>query len=622
MVKQKTDPTDAAALIVEALRTLADHNPAAAASIIESLGSLASHESAPELWDSEREVESQQEGCSEQGSEDDEEKEYEVDKEWSPGGAMEDLSVLIAPDLPCNWPSSFLPSLIIMRYIRRGPEPYVSEAIVIDEHTGTHWDAPPHFIPPPSTGLPAAADIGFVPSDQMPAWQFVGEACVVDVRDLMDNAGPGLTPDITRQIVQQWEQANRPLGPGDAVMFRADYSDKYYRQLPEGRRLVDDVFMGLAQPWPGVDPDCMDYLAGLKVQSVGTDSPNIGPASAVAIETHIAGLKNGLIYTENLTNLGCLPTTGAACAILGPKHASGSGGEARVVALVEPEIATQVIRSAKLQQVVDLSVLLREDLPVSWPGLGVPTYRMPYLGRTLHSWEQPGGPALIRTHILDSHTGTHLVPPTYAVPEPGFDRKGYNAQTRQALHHFENRFGPIGTSTTTADKVPVAQLSGPARVIDVTHLVGTVAPKPESPPIRVSDIKRHERMFGPIKSGEIVIFHSAHTDRFFQPFPYGNRCVADPINGKTEGWPAPTAETIFYLAEQGVSCVGTDAPRMGGTDPIRALSTYWAGGSRDMCFVEYLINVGALPSVGAFFLFAPVKVRGSHGGYGRALGII
>jgi hypothetical protein len=118
-----------------------------------------------------------------------------------------------------------------------------------------------------------------------------------------------------------------------------------------------------------------------------------------------------------------------------------------------------------------------------------------------------------------------------------------------------------------------------------------------------------------------VIFHSAHSDRFFRPFPHGNRCIAAPINGLVEGWPAPEPETIFYLAQKGVACVGTDAPSMGGTDPMQALMTYWAGGRGRISFVEYLIGVGQLPPVGAYFLFAPVKIQGNHGGYGRALAL-
>src|ERR1700682_3846248 len=84
---------------------------------------------------------------------------------------VQDLSVLLARNLPSNWPNPFLPSLIVKRLITRGPEPYVSEAILIDEHNGTHWDSPNHFIPPTSSGLPNAGPAGDVLSQDIPPSQ-------------------------------------------------------------------------------------------------------------------------------------------------------------------------------------------------------------------------------------------------------------------------------------------------------------------------------------------------------------------------------------------------------------------------------------------------------------------
>ena len=46
--------------------------------------------------------------------------------------------------------------------------------------------------------------------------------------------------------------------------------------------------------------------------------------------------------------------------------------------------------------------------------------------------------------------------------------------------------------------------------------------------------------------------------------------------------------------------------------------TYWALGSKGMVAVEHLTNVGRLPEK-AYFLFAAPKVRGGHGGPGRAI---
>ena len=82
---------------------------------------------------------------------------------------------------------------------------------------------------------------------------------------------------------------------------------------------------------------------------------------------------------------------------------------------------------------------------------------------------------------------------------------------------------------------------------------------------------------------------------------------------------APGPEAVLYLAGKGVRCVATDGPTLGGVEPKRALWTYWALGGKGMVGVEFLTNVGNLPE-GAYFLFAAIKIKGCHGGPGRAIG--
>ena len=74
----------------------------------------------------------------------------------------------------------------------------------------------------------------------------------------------------------------------------------------------------------------------------------------------------------------------------------------------------------------------------------------------------------------------------------------------------------------------------------------------------------------------------------------------------------------MYLAKRGIRCVGTDAPTLGGVNAKRSLATYWALGSQNMVGVEFLSNVGELPEK-AYFIFAPVKIKGCHGGPGQAI---
>src|SRR5262249_50236343 len=154
----------------------------------------------------------------------------------------------------------------------------------------------------------------------------------------------------------------------------------------------------------------------------------------------------------------------------------------------------------------------------------------------------------------------------------------------------EAKYGPRGTSDVTTDKVPQSQTCGWARVIDVKHLVGTTDKKswPASPEITEAEIKKYEEKHGELKPGEVVVFHSGHSDRYFKPFPEGDACMADPLYGKSEGWPAPGPEAVLYLAKKGITCVATDGPTLGGVDPKKALMTYWALGSKGLVGVEYL----------------------------------
>ena len=95
---------------------------------------------------------------------------------------------------------------------------------------------------------------------------------------------------------------------------------------------------------------------------------------------------------------------------------------------------------------------------------------------------------------------------------------------------------------------------------------------------------------------------------------------SDPLAGRSEGWPAPGPDAIVYLKSKGVRCVATDAPDLGGVNQRRAAMTYWALGSREMVGVEFLHNVGAIPTEGnPYFLFAALKIRDCHGGPGRAI---
>ncbi|HEV7223426.1 MAG TPA: cyclase family protein, partial [Pirellulales bacterium] len=203
-----------------------------------------------------------------------------------------DLSLLIAPEYPCNWAGGW-PQFQINRYLRIGKlGPYNDDALFIDGNTGTQLDVPAHSVPLPETNLPNAGPYGRIFTDNAPAWQFGGEACVIDCRDLVDSRTNGRSELITKDRVIAWEEKNRPLRTGDVVLFHSGYSDKYYLPLPAGRRFLADPLEAAAPAWPDPDPECMEYLASRKVMTLGTDSPTMGPIPDLAEPTHLAGLKH------------------------------------------------------------------------------------------------------------------------------------------------------------------------------------------------------------------------------------------------------------------------------------------------------------------------------------------
>jgi len=144
-----------------------------------------------------------------------------------------DLSLLAAVDHPCAWPT--FPQFQIIHYQKIGPlGAYNSDILMLDGNTGTQLDVPPHSVTPPKSGLANAGPFGLSFTDKIAAWQFGGEACVIDCKDLLDTAPKGRSDLIKKERLLAWEKKHRKLGPGDVVLFHSGWSDKYYKPLPEG----------------------------------------------------------------------------------------------------------------------------------------------------------------------------------------------------------------------------------------------------------------------------------------------------------------------------------------------------------------------------------------------------
>jgi isatin hydrolase len=237
-----------------------------------------------------------------------------------------DLSQTLGVDTPViDLPPQFASSPgftmeTISAYNEKGPAWYWN-TIHLGEHTGTHFDAPIHWI----TGKDYANNS----TDTIPARQFVGPACVIDVSIEVAQYEDFL---LTRQHVLAWEGEHGKIPPGAWVLLRSDWS----------KRTGRDAFLNIKSDGPhspGWHKDCVQFLAlerdvlGAGVETVGTDAGQAGmfdPPFPCHTVMHGAG-KFGL---ASLNNLDQLPPVGAVVIAAPLKIVNGSGSPVRVLALV------------------------------------------------------------------------------------------------------------------------------------------------------------------------------------------------------------------------------------------------------------------------------------------------
>ncbi len=239
--------------------------------------------------------------------------------------AVVDLTQPLGPETPViGLPPMFAssPGLsveVISRYDEKGPAWYWN-TIRLGEHTGTHFDAPIHWI----TGkdLPENA------CDTLPARRLVGPACVIDVtREVEANADFLLTP----ARIEAWEREHGQVPRGSWVLLRTGWSKR--------RDAASFLNVGPDGPHsPGFDKTASQMLAvdrdvlGVGVETIGTDAGQAGrfdPPFPNHGIMHGAG-KYGL---ASLCNLDRLPPTGALVIAAPLKLVNGSGSPARVLAI-------------------------------------------------------------------------------------------------------------------------------------------------------------------------------------------------------------------------------------------------------------------------------------------------
>ena len=207
----------------------------------------------------------------------------------------------------------------ISRYDERGVAWYWNN-FTVSEHTGTHFDAPIHWI----TGR----DLPNHAVDTVPPADFIAPAVVIDI-----SAPAAENPDylLTVEDIAAWEAEHGRIPPRSWILLRTDWSkrdvDAYTNRREDGAHT------------PGPSAEAVRFLIdardahGLGVETIGTDAGQahlLDPAYPAHTLFHAAG-RYGLQCLENLDQL---PPTGAVILATPLKIRGGSGSPLRVLALV------------------------------------------------------------------------------------------------------------------------------------------------------------------------------------------------------------------------------------------------------------------------------------------------
>jgi kynurenine formamidase len=229
----------------------------------------------------------------------------------------ESTPVLVLPEPFANTPP--LSRRMLSEFDDGGPA-WAWSVLELGEHTGTHFDAPIHWI----TGRDGE-DVASVPPERL-----VGPAVVID-KSAEVAEDPGYL--LTVADLEGFEAEHDRIQPGSWVLFRSGW---------DARASDAEAFLNLGPEGPvtpGPDVDAARWLAtergivGFGVETVGTDAGAAGGFDP-AFPAHTFLLGNGRYGLTQLANLAQLPPTGAVVIVAPLKLVRGTGSPTRVLALV------------------------------------------------------------------------------------------------------------------------------------------------------------------------------------------------------------------------------------------------------------------------------------------------
>ena len=190
-----------------------------------------------------------------------------------------------------------------------------SGAYSTPEHLGTHLDAPNHF----EDNQPSV--------DELSLESLIGPASVIDVSDKVNN---NADYELTVKDIVDWEEVNGKIPERSIILLNTGWSKRWndyekYKNVDSSNKLH----------FPGYSAAAADFLIEKRdINGIGIDtlSADYGMSTDFAVHHIINGSSKYIL--ENVANLDKLPPTGATLIIAPIKIEGGSGGQARIWAIL------------------------------------------------------------------------------------------------------------------------------------------------------------------------------------------------------------------------------------------------------------------------------------------------
>lgn len=229
----------------------------------------------------------------------------------APRSGVVDLTHTLTPRLPV-WPGNPPMAMVPVSWHASGG--FGQFALGYWEHTGTHLDAPAHRIP------------GAATTDALAVGDLVAPLVVIDI-----SAEAAVDADavVTVAHIDDWRSRHGEIPQRAFVAMYSGWE----------RHLADpSAFLNLderATPHaPGFSAEAAHYLVEqCAIVGAGVDTLSLDCGADPDYGAHTALLGAGRYGVEMLANLAAVPPTGATVVVGAPKHAGGTGGPCRVLAL-------------------------------------------------------------------------------------------------------------------------------------------------------------------------------------------------------------------------------------------------------------------------------------------------